>query len=70
MQDLVVPSFKPSDVCAPTAAPQLVAMCAPYIIRFIQCIIVYRTTGRNAQVCVCVCVCVCMCVCVCVCVRA
>eukprot|EP00200_Dunaliella_tertiolecta_P018303 CAMPEP_0202397092 /NCGR_PEP_ID=MMETSP1128-20130828/389_1 /ASSEMBLY_ACC=CAM_ASM_000463 /TAXON_ID=3047 /ORGANISM="Dunaliella tertiolecta, Strain CCMP1320" /LENGTH=440 /DNA_ID=CAMNT_0048999977 /DNA_START=228 /DNA_END=1547 /DNA_ORIENTATION=- len=49
MQSLVVPSFRAPEVCSPTATPQLVALCLPYIIRFIQCFIVHRTTGKRAQ---------------------
>ncbi len=36
-------------VVDPLAAPVLFAMCLPYIIRFVQCLIVNRTTGNRAQ---------------------
>lgn len=50
MQELAIASFKPSGTCDPTAAPQLVALCVPYVLRFVQCLIVFRTTGKSTQV--------------------
>ncbi|KAG2487531.1 hypothetical protein HYH03_013811 [Edaphochlamys debaryana] len=36
-------------VVDPLGLPVLIALCLPYIIRFIQCLIVYRTTGNRSQ---------------------
>lgn len=52
MQSLAFPSFQPSAICAPTGLLGLLGVCLPYLIRFIQCLIVFRTTGNKAQVCV------------------
>jgi hypothetical protein len=50
MQHLMLPGFSPSALCSPVSPWLLAALCLPYIIRFIQCIIVYRSTGNKAQV--------------------
>ncbi|GFR39905.1 hypothetical protein Agub_g410 [Astrephomene gubernaculifera] len=39
----------PSLAVDPLALPVLLALCLPYIIRFVQCLIVHRTTGNRAQ---------------------
>lgn len=38
-----------AQTCSPVAVPVLVALMLPYIIRFIQCITVYRATGKRSQ---------------------
>lgn len=50
MQSLAFPTYTPPAVCNMVSVPMLLALCLPYIIRFIQCLIVFRNTGAKAQV--------------------
>ena len=51
LQKLVATRFKgPPGFCSPLAPLSMTAICLPYAIRFVQCLIVYRTTGNTNQV--------------------
>ena len=51
MQRLVSPRFKGSPaICSPLSILSMAAVCLPYAIRFVQCIIVYSNTGNTNQV--------------------
>ena len=50
LRSLAVPTYQRPAWCSPIAPPMLTALCLPYIIRFVQCLRVHRTTGNKAQV--------------------
>lgn len=50
LQQMANPEFDQNWLCGPLAPPVLGAMVLPYVIRFIQCLIVFRTTGSSSQV--------------------
>ncbi|GAX82419.1 hypothetical protein CEUSTIGMA_g9847.t1 [Chlamydomonas eustigma] len=37
-------------LCSPLSTLSVTAVCLPYLLRFVQCILVYRSTGKTAQV--------------------
>jgi hypothetical protein len=55
-EDLSTPFFTlvsnhPTEgVCSPLSLLSMSAVCLPYAIRFIQCLIVYRSTGKTSQI--------------------
>ncbi|KAG1680778.1 hypothetical protein FOA52_008111 [Chlamydomonas sp. UWO 241] len=50
MQHLVSPAFGgPPEVCGPLAPLAMASVCAPYVIRFVQCLLVFRATRNAAQ---------------------
>ena len=55
MQGLVAPGYLAPSFCSSISPPMLAATILPYLIRFVQCLVVYRTTGNKAQVCECAC---------------
>lgn len=51
LQQLSSPSFRPDpSLCSPLSTLGLAAVCLPYLIRLLQCLIVWRTTGNTSQV--------------------
>ena len=50
MRSLIAPNAATKPLCNALSPLVLAALCLPYAIRLVQCIIVYRTTGNKAQV--------------------
>lgn len=51
LRHLSHPGFKgPSSICRPLSLLSMGAVCVPYLIRFVQCLTVYRSTGNTSQV--------------------